>query len=208
MASLMWLLAAPSFYLVLATLGMLQFSVLLNALASLSHAMDRGSPALEPLAPVVKAYTRFLDGVFGPAYKYTPSPTHVCLVSVRLRLLSRCCDGSDHHCDESASRSASAPVLLSTCFTHTPPKTAPPRSSSAGLATGGSHAGDHCRVRSAVARLESQRARDWVESFDYSMEMWSRDPLMCGVSVVGSCDPCTVTIITGFSCMLRGGQEF
>jgi hypothetical protein len=54
MASLMWLLAAPTVYLVLASFGMLQFAVLLNALANLTHALDR-MPALEPLAPGERA---------------------------------------------------------------------------------------------------------------------------------------------------------
>ena len=47
---MLWLLCAPSVYLLLASLGLLQFSVLYSGLSSASSHMDR-IPALEGLAP-------------------------------------------------------------------------------------------------------------------------------------------------------------
>ena len=50
MVSLLWQLTAPSYYLTLASLSLLQFSVLLTALSNFAATANR-TPALEALAP-------------------------------------------------------------------------------------------------------------------------------------------------------------
>ncbi|KAI8463334.1 MAG: hypothetical protein J3K34DRAFT_444301 [Monoraphidium minutum] len=86
MASIFYLLLAPTLYILLATLGLLQFSVAFNALSGLALHLDR-TPALDALAPVLKAYLRFLEGIFGPAYKFSPSATQVTLVALMLVII-------------------------------------------------------------------------------------------------------------------------
>ncbi|GBG00258.1 hypothetical protein Rsub_12902 [Raphidocelis subcapitata] len=87
MASLLWQLTAPSYYLTLASLALLQFSVLLSALSNFATHAAR-TPALEALAPVAKALLRTLEGTWGPAYKFQPSATQVTLVALMLAFIA------------------------------------------------------------------------------------------------------------------------
>lgn len=85
MANVVWLLMAPTTYITLATLGLLQFSFALSALGSLFVAAQKQAPVV---APVLGSYLRHVEAIFGPTYKpFTPSPTQVVLVALMLAVI-------------------------------------------------------------------------------------------------------------------------
>ncbi|WIA15679.1 hypothetical protein OEZ85_002305 [Tetradesmus obliquus] len=88
------LVFAPSLYIVLSCCALAQFNLIFNGISSLAFHMQR-TPALEALAPLLKAFVKYLESIFGPAYKFVPNPTHVLLVAVMLAfIVHRCPDFS------------------------------------------------------------------------------------------------------------------
>lgn len=82
------LLFTPTLYILLACCSLLQFSLIFNGLSNLAYHLER-TPALEAVAPLSKAIVRYLEAVFGPAYKFSPNPTHVLLVAVLLAVVAQ-----------------------------------------------------------------------------------------------------------------------
>ncbi|WIA35820.1 hypothetical protein OEZ86_004207 [Tetradesmus obliquus] len=80
------LVFAPSLYIVLSCCALAQFNLIFNGISSLAFHMQR-TPALEALAPLLKAFVKYLESIFGPAYKFVPNPTHVLLVAVMLAFI-------------------------------------------------------------------------------------------------------------------------
>jgi hypothetical protein len=68
-----YILFAPTIYIFLASISMLQFSLVLNGLHSLSLKL-RSFPALEPLEPLLAAVIRNMEKTFGWAAPSTGRP--------------------------------------------------------------------------------------------------------------------------------------
>lgn len=55
---------APTAYILLACLAFSQFAMVFNAISSAAFHMQR-QPALEAFAPILTAYVRYLESIFG-----------------------------------------------------------------------------------------------------------------------------------------------
>ncbi|KAF6266287.1 hypothetical protein COO60DRAFT_445799 [Scenedesmus sp. NREL 46B-D3] len=61
---ILMLVFAPSLYIVLACCAFAQFGLIFNAISSLAFHMQR-QPALEALTPLLKAFVKYLESIFG-----------------------------------------------------------------------------------------------------------------------------------------------
>jgi len=58
------LVFAPTVYILLSCLSLAQFAIIFNAVSSAAFHMQR-QPALEAFAPVLKAFVKYLESIFG-----------------------------------------------------------------------------------------------------------------------------------------------
>lgn len=79
-------LLAPTAYILFAALALAQFRAALFALAVVNDFI-RKSPALSFIQPVATHSVRYLDRIFGPAHKWTPTPNQVIWVAMLLALI-------------------------------------------------------------------------------------------------------------------------
>lgn len=84
--SALYVLVAPPLYLGTSATCWLIWSSFLKILQTVSVQV-RSVPALQPVAPAVVAINLYMERIFGPAHKFTPTSTHVVLLAIVVALI-------------------------------------------------------------------------------------------------------------------------